>query len=266
VPATPRDRPSPAPLSERVDLSRWPGAERRRPALSSRHYLALSALARDLSDALEERFPGRRDLRVLDIGCGEKPYLPLVAHRAASYRGIDAVAGPQVDDVGGAESLPYEDASFDLALCTQALEHLDEPWTAVREMARVLAPGGAVLASTHGVHVYHPDPPHSGRDYWRWTHSGLRKLFADNGRWSDIRVRPGGNVIACLTGIVCWYLGPLADRPGLNAPVSALIAVLNWCAERLDRRFPARLRVPQPGSLAANYLVVAVRAPASSSS
>jgi SAM-dependent methyltransferase len=252
-------------LSQRLDVTGWPGRERRRPALSNRHYLSLSALARDLGAALERHFPERRDLRVLDIGCGEKPYLPLVAHRAVSYRGLDAVPGPQVDDVGGAESLPYDDSSFDLLLCTQALEHLDDPATAVREMGRVLAPGGVALASTHGVHVYHPDPAGSGRDYWRWTHSGLRKLFSDNGEWNSIEVHPSGNVLTCLAGLVCWYLAPLGSRPVVGRAIGPLVAAVNWAAERLDRRFPVNLRVPEPGSLAANYLVVASRPPASSS-
>ena len=49
------------------------------------------------------------------------------------------------------------------------------------------APGGRVLASTHGVQVYHPSPV----DYWRWTHDGLTRLFADNAEWSALTDRAG---------------------------------------------------------------------------
>ena len=38
-----------------------------------------------------------------------------------------------------------------------------------------------MLASTHGVMVFHPNP----YDHWRWTHTGLRKLFAENAEWEQ---------------------------------------------------------------------------------
>ena len=78
--------------------------------------------------------------------------------------------------------------SFDVVLCTQVLEHCDDPAQAVRELRRVTAPGGRVLASTHGVQVYHPSP----EDYWRWTHAGLRRLFTEHASWESVEVRAGG--------------------------------------------------------------------------
>ena len=47
---------------------------------------------------------------------------------------------------GTIESIPAEDASFDLVLCTQVLEHCDDPAQGVRELRRVTKPGGRVLA------------------------------------------------------------------------------------------------------------------------
>ena len=111
--------------------------------------------------------------RVLDVGCGIKPYLPYFEPYAAEYVGVD-LENPAADLEGSVEALPVEDASFDLVLCTQVLEHVTDPDIAVRELHRVVAPGGRVLASTHGVQVYHPSPT----DYWRWTHTGLERLFA----------------------------------------------------------------------------------------
>ena len=243
------------PLSEQLDLRRWPAADRRDPPYGDRNYLSLSSLARDLRAAVEAAFPDRTDLRVLDIGCGAKPYLPLVAHHAASYRGLDSEPGEYVDDVGGAEALPYEDESFDLVLCTQVLEHVFEPDTVVREIHRVLAPGGLALVSTHGVHVFHPDPLEKGQDFWRWTHAGLALLFRRTAEWSRIDVRPNGNMIACMTTLSLWYLdGLLARVKPIHRPV---ISLINRAAEWLDARYPKRLRVPESGSLSANYLVEA---------
>jgi SAM-dependent methyltransferase len=237
-----------------------PGEERRHPRTDDRHYLALAPLAEGLRRAVRERLAGRRDLDVLDVGCGAKPYLPFFEPVARSYRGLDSEPGPYVDDVGGAERLPYADASFDVVLCTQVLEHLYEPDRAVREIHRVLRPGGLALVSTHGVFLYHPDPPDSDRDFWRWTHSGLARLFRTSADWRSIDVEPQGDVVACLAYIACQFVAEAGDRAGRPALRRAAVGTLNRGAAWLDRRYPPRARVPRPGSLSANYLVAAVKA------
>jgi SAM-dependent methyltransferase len=246
------------PLSRRLDLERWPEPDRRRPKLTDRRYLHLAALAAAITQAVDQRFAGRTDLRALDVGCGNKPYLPLVAHRCASYRGIDLVDGPMVDDVGTAEELPYESGSFDLVMCTQVFEHVPEPEGTLREIHRVLAPGGVALVSTHGVYVYHPDPPESGQDFWRWTHAGLERMFRTTAEWSDIEVMPNGHAIVCIATLVAWQVHGLAERAGAPAFLSrAALGALNWVARALDARYPESVRTPNPGSLSTNYLVVA---------
>ena len=104
--------------------------------------------------------------RVLDVGCGYRPYEPFFAPHASEYVGVD-MDNQAADLQGVVEALPVPDHSFDVVLCTQVLEHTSDPALAVRELARVVAPGGRVLASTHGTAVYHPAP----NDFWRWTHT-----------------------------------------------------------------------------------------------
>ena len=125
--------------------------------------------------------------RVLDVGCGPKPYYPFFAERASEYVGVDVVPHAAADLVGRIEELPVEDGAFDLVLCTQVLEHCDDPVRAVSELRRVTAPGGRVLASTHGVQVYHPSP----QDYWRWTYAGSSASSARTPIGSRSRWRPG---------------------------------------------------------------------------
>jgi len=100
----------------------------------------------------------RAGLRVLDVGCGTGDYLrimaPLVAPGPAVGLDLSAtlIARAQqraaADDthvsfgVGDVYSLPFPDASFDRVVATQILLHLADPWRAVTEMRRVLAPGG----------------------------------------------------------------------------------------------------------------------------
>jgi SAM-dependent methyltransferase len=237
-------------------LADWPGRDRREPSRSDRHYLMLSPLARALRDEIGRALGHRAGLRVLDIGCGVKPYYPLLADRAGEYRGLDRRPGPQVDDVGDAGALPYADGSVDVVLCTQVLEHIGDPAGAVGEIARVLAPGGVALVSTHGVFVYHPDPV----DYWRWTVAGLAELFRSSGDWAEIRVLPNGEAVACLGYLACQYLDELGRRAGSEALRRGLLRAVNTVAERLDARLPPRARGAEPGSLSANFLVSARRA------
>ena len=191
---------------------------------------------------------------MLDVGSGLKPYYPFFAS-AAEYVGVDVVDGPTTDIVGPIESLPVEDNSFDIVLCTQVLEHVDDPAAAVRELHRVTKPGGRVLASTHGVMVFHPNP----NDYWRWTHTGLRRLFELNGEWATIQVDPGAGTAAALGLLIARFVHLFAKRAHFAAAARPVVAALNTGAAALDARV-AILREPVPGALFANLHVTAVKA------
>jgi SAM-dependent methyltransferase len=193
--------------------------------------------------------------RLLDVGCGHKPYEPLFAPYARSYVGVDPVENPQAELRGAAEDLPVEDASYDIVLCIQVFEHCDDPARAVSELARVTAPSGRALVSTHGVMTYHPSPT----DYWRWTHAGLEKLFLENADWASVRVTPASGTTACLGMIASIYLDLAARRAHLGTLAKPLVAGINTLAEAVDAR-SALLREPGPGTLFANFHVIAERA------
>jgi SAM-dependent methyltransferase len=227
----------------------WPGEDRRNPPRGSPTYAVRAPLAAWLRAEAAQARPG---VRVLDVGCGVKPYYPFFAGVAAEYVGVDVVENPSADLRGAVEALPVQDGAFDLVLCNQVLEHADDPALAVRELRRVTAPGGCVLASTHGVQVYHPSPA----DYWRWTHEGLERLFAENGDWAGLSVRAGGGTAACLAMLVGHYLDLLARRARAGGAGRLLVSGLNGAGEALDRRV-ASLRRPGPGTIHANFHVVA---------
>ncbi len=229
----------------------WPGEDRRRPPLSSATWVVRAAIA-DWLRGEADAAAARGGARVLDVGCGVKPYYPYFAGRVESYVGVDIWENPHADLQGTVENLPLPDASFDVVLCTQVLEHCDDPPAAVRELRRVTAPGGRVLASTHGVQVYHPAP----QDLWRWTHEGLRRLFERNAEWSSVSVLPAAGTASCLAMLLGFYAERAANR--LRAPSAARPAVfaLNRLAHALDGR-TALLRTPLPGSLIPNFHVTA---------
>jgi SAM-dependent methyltransferase len=230
----------------------WPGAQRRDPPATSSTWVVRAALARWLRDQAERLRREGASVRILDVGCGPKPYYPFFADVAAEYIGLDVVPTPSADVVGVVEEMPLDSGRFDLVLCTQVLEHCDEPARAVAELRRVTAPGGRVLASTHGVQVYHPSP----HDYWRWTHEGLARLFRENAEWAGLRVEPAAGTAATLAMLLGTFVEigfRRAKVPGLaRGPVWAL----NRAGAGLDSRV-AELREPVPGALIANLHVTA---------
>jgi SAM-dependent methyltransferase len=215
------------------------------PRLSSPQY----AVRKPLVDWLRSR---GAEGRILDVGCGERPYEPLF--RGAEYVGFDVPGNPRADLHGSIDAIPVADASFDVVLCLQVLEHVPDPGAAVRELCRVVRPAGTVLASTHGVYPFHPNPD----DLWRWTHTGLERLFGDNGDWSSVRVRPASGTTACVAMLLAHYLDLLFKGAGLRAAARPFVAFLNGTAAAIDER-SARLREPVPGTMFANYHVEAVR-------
>ena len=229
--------------------SDWPGEERRRPPLTSPTWAVRSPLAAWLAEEAEK---AAGTYRLLDVGCGPKPYYPFFADRADPYVGVDVVENPAAELRGAVEALPVEDASFDVVLCTQVLEHCDDPAQAVRELRRVTAPGGRVLASTHGVQVYHPSP----QDYWRWTHPGLERLFTENARWESVEVRAGAGTAACVAMLLGTYTEIALRRVHAPRLAGGPVWLFNRTADALDRRV-GLLREPRPGSLTANFHVVA---------
>jgi len=126
--------------------------------------------------------------RVLDIGCGGSPYAEFFPNRTS----LDIVPGEGIDvvaDVHDLSSLKKEE--FDVVLCTEALEHFQNPFKAVEEMARVLKKGGLLILTTRFMFPLH-EAPH---DYFRFTEYGLRHLLKD----FDIKeFQPDGNTIQTL--------------------------------------------------------------------
>lgn len=96
---------------------------------------------------------GKRRPRILDIGCGTGANLHMLSEFGVA-EGVDVSAealdfcrarGLAGVRQGAAESLPYEDASFDLVTGLDVVEHLDDDLAGLTEMRRVLRPGGYAL-------------------------------------------------------------------------------------------------------------------------
>jgi len=100
--------------------------------------------------------------RLIDIGCGTKPYKELLAPYVTEHIGVDHVDTfhdkSNIDIFGTAYEIPADDESFDSAICTAVLEHLEEPEVALRECHRVLKKGGIAVYSVPFIWHLHEEP------------------------------------------------------------------------------------------------------------
>lgn len=147
------------------------------PRTYGRYYIARRMRERFERIAHEHIAPMNAPV-LIDYGCGDMPYRPLIEPHVQRYIGLDLPANPLADahlTPDGAGST--EDASADIVVSTQVLEHVDDPAKYLAECRRMLRPGGLLVLSTHGHWVYHPHPV----DWWRWTGSGLRKTIEQAG-------------------------------------------------------------------------------------
>jgi SAM-dependent methyltransferase len=118
--------------------------------------------------------------RVLDVGCGTRPYEGLISAR--EYVGLELDTPEnrrtnKADVYYDGHKLPFEDSSFDAVICNQVLEHVFEPDAFLREIARVLKAGGRLLLTVPFVWDEHEQP----RDFGRYSSFGLAALLGRNG-------------------------------------------------------------------------------------
>lgn len=156
-------------------------------SLFSSNYLARKPVERAVQDFAQQFTP---DMTVVDIGCGDKPY----AHYfSATYIGVDPFPGTKADIIRDAWDTGLSSSSVDGVVLNQSLEHISDTQSTIREIERILKPGGLVLVTVpqtvrnHGIPLnYQEAPVHNFEkntlsfwnvDYWRFTKFGLALLF-----------------------------------------------------------------------------------------
>lgn len=107
---------------------------------------------------------------VLNLGAGDYPYRE---YFACQYRTVDQKPG-LADETFSVERIPYADGSVDGVVFMGVFERLDDPLQAMREIRRILRPGGYLLFGAPGLAF----PWKALRDRWRLTPGGLAVILA----------------------------------------------------------------------------------------
>lgn len=193
-----------------------------------------SRIRRALGDVLRELRP--RD-RGLNLACGQARLHPQVIN-------ADRDPTAAADVLADAHRLPFPGGSLRVIASQETVEHLADPFAAVREMARVLQPGGALYLQVPFVLGYHPGP----EDYWRFTGAGVRQLLERAGLRVE-RLEPALGAGTALYRVVVEFLADVAARlmPAAYLPVKGAASLICYPLRALDGVVlggPQRDRIP----------------------
>lgn len=143
--------------------------------LSDKYYLSYMPLFRDLSYAVSNYASGK----LLDIGCGNKPYKEMFDDITEEYIGCDVVQSNMnmVDILCEATNIPLENSSFNTIFSTQVIEHVADHQQMIREAHRLLKDEGVFIVSGPLYWHIHEEP----FDFFRFTKYGFQHILENNG-------------------------------------------------------------------------------------
>lgn len=182
--------------------------------------------------------------RVLDAGAGQCNMAIAFDHCDYHACDVESVSESYLADPFASQfacslaEIPRPTASFDGIVCSQVLEHIDQPQQAMDELARVLRPGGSLLLTTNGVYGVHQPPFH----FYNTTPFSLLQLFTRAGLEVTHLVPRGGYfqmVGGTLPTVVDqMLLGPRASilRKVLMPLTHGMIPAICMALDRVDQR------------------------------
>jgi len=163
--------------------------------------------------------------RLLDVGCGHRPYEKTFFAGASEYVGCDYLSDRSRPDViCSALDLTFPDNSFDTVVSTEVLEHVPDPQLALREMFRVAKPGARVIVSTPLYWLRHEVP----YDFFRYPYDGLLHLVKEAGLEVEKLLNRGRSY--AFLGQVIQHIHPVRSR------------LVNWLINRFFLFCDRRLR------------------------
>jgi SAM-dependent methyltransferase len=146
-------------------------------------------------------------------------------------RNLDIDAGPGIDYVARAESIPLPDCSIDLVVTQETLEHVEDPFKAMQEIFRVLKPGGTIYLQLPFIIGYHPGPT----DFWRFTREGIVRLVEVTGfEFGDLGLAVGASTGFYRTAVEYFAILFSVPAPPLYIPLKALFAACLYPIKLLD--------------------------------
>lgn len=166
---------------------------------------------------------------------------------------LDIQDQTHIDLVTDGGDIPLKDASLDLVVTQEVLEHLADYRGAVRELARILKPGGAIYCQLPFQIGFHPGP----WDYRRFSRQGIEQLF-DGPEWriEQVGVAAGHGTAFYRIAVEFCAVTMSALHRSLYRPAKGLSAVLLYPFKHFDGLTE---RSSEKDRIAGGYYVIARR-------
>lgn len=198
----------------------------------------------------EKQFNDNKYDKLLDYGCGAKPYEIILQKYFNQQTGVDIGDNPKADVlIQPGHKLQFEDSHFDAVLSSQVLEHVEDVPQYLSECNRLLKKDGFLFLSTHGTWQFHTQI-----DVQRWTSYGLKKLI-ESFNFKIVDFVPILGQLALTSQLRLTYYNSVAEYIGLIGKIILFpISIIYQIKMRIEDWFTPQ-RVKNRDS--AIYIVVA---------
>ncbi|HRN69776.1 MAG TPA: class I SAM-dependent methyltransferase [Candidatus Woesebacteria bacterium] len=167
--------------------------------------------------------------KLLDVGCGSKPYRILFEDVVTEYVGLDKNTG---DIRGSALCMPIKDNTYNTVLSTQVLEHVSDPQQMMNEIYRVLKKDGHAILTLPLFWCLHEEP----HDYFRYTKYGLKQL-AKNSNLKVVYIKDRGNWAVTMGQLISIFLEPTINRYFLKYPKRLVQTTVMFVSLQLSKLY-----------------------------
>lgn len=207
-----------------------------------------------VTPVIDELSNGRRDLRIVDCGCGTghnmrmlRPY-GRVAGFDLNARGVTMAkaAGGAVVRADAARA-PFASGIFDMATCFDVMQCLEPDVEVVREMSRLVRPGGSVVVTLAALEILRGDHSLSWHEVRRYTPARARRLFEQAGLRVEKLSFLFGSLFPLMLGVrlaqrvLRAFRAPRSDTDIAvpPAPINSLLSAVVTAEARIARRISA---------------------------
>lgn len=169
--------------------------------------------------------------RVLDLGAGKAKYKEILRKNSTDYIACDVKKSKNIDMICDVADLTFPPELFDTVISTQVFEHIDNPFLVVREIKKVLKPGGHTIITAPFMVPFHPDP----KDNFRFSKEGLEEIFKSHG-FEIVESEIYGGFFMVLYEMIHFSWFNLYKRKS-----GRFIAVIEKIAKICDKIFPSKI-------------------------
>lgn len=214
----------------KVKLPENPSAirERLQPKLYDYSYMVTASARKILDEMLKLTSKQQSRLKILDLGCGYKPFKSLFSND--QYIGVDMSLNSYADIIADNQDLPFKNNIFDIIIISEVLEHCENEYKVIDELRRVAKNKALVYLTLPFIFPLHGAP----YDFNRFTQHKLKSFFKKD---NIILLQESNNIFGSIFIFINMVLRILFGSTKFLYPVYVFNNLLALALENLGRLY-----------------------------